>query len=228
MKEITAKVVERYSIMNRHDSLEFTGFPVGQYPLPTLPYAYDALEPYMDSQTLYFHHTVHHAGYVDKLNDFIDDHPELGGRSLFDLVVSDWHIPEIRQNAGGHYNHSLLWKMLRPPGQTTHLQDLFMGYFTPQEFKSRILEEAKSLFGSGWVWLAVDNKRIPKIYSMKDQDNPLMRGDFPVWGLDLWEHAYYGQFGPKREPYIDALMGITNWNAFGLRFRHAMLGRYSI
>jgi Fe-Mn family superoxide dismutase len=211
--------------MRDYESLEFTELPTDSFSLPWLDYAYDALEPHLGAKEMFYHHALHHRQYVDRLNDFVSLDESFRNLSLFDLLTRCWRIKEVRRYGGGHYNHSLLWKMLTPDPQ--ELDDgLLLGYGTLEFFKERVLESAGGVFGSGWVWLVVNRNRDPVIYAMDGQDNPLMRGDFPVWGLDLWEHAYYKRHGPDREGYIGEVFRVTNWGALSSRFERALMGDY--
>jgi Fe-Mn family superoxide dismutase len=204
-------------------SLEFRDLPEEEYVLPKLLYSYKALEPHIPQETMFLHHKVHHASYVDNLNRYLSEHKTLKDKSLNELLRLFWKMDEIRHFGGGHYNHTLLWNMLTPDAKI--VEDIFLDYTTLEDFKKRILQEARSHFGCGWVWYAVNRKGIPQIYSMDKQDNPLMRGDFPVWGLDLWEHAYYKKYGPNKEAYIRSVFEVTNWLEISKRLERGLLGQ---
>ena len=189
--------------------------------LPPLPYAYDALEPYISQQTMHVHHLEHHANYVRKLNEALKQ-VENAPTELFALIAMISAYPaDVRNNAGGHLNHSMFWEWLSPPGQggepslelITRLESSF-GSFV--EFKQAFERAAQQLFGSGWVWLCKNLYGELRIYTTPNQDNPLMdvspvRG-VPLLGLDLWEHAYYLSYQNKKMDYCQAFWSLVNWN----------------
>ena len=189
------------------------------YQLPKLPYAYDALEPTIDEETMHLHHEKHHNTYVTNLNAALEKHPELPEKSVEDLLASINEVPaDIRQavinNGGGHANHSFFWKIMTPNGQGAPVGELkeaidaTFGSF--DEFKAQFKAAAASRFGSGWAWLVVDNGKLAVI-STANQDSPLMEGKTPVVGLDVWEHAYYLNYRNVRPNYIDAFWNVVNW-----------------
>ncbi|MCF1686016.1 superoxide dismutase [Tetragenococcus halophilus] len=189
------------------------------YTLPDLPYAYDALEPYFDEETMHLHHDKHHNTYVNNLNAAIEKHPELGGKSVEDLVADLDKVPEdiytaVRNNGGGHANHSFFWKILSPDGggePTGALKDAIDKEFGSfDSFKDEFKTAATGRFGSGWAWLVLDNGKL-KITSTPNQDSPLTDGQTPVLGLDVWEHAYYLKYKNVRPDYIAAFWHIVNW-----------------
>ncbi|GIW65275.1 MAG: superoxide dismutase [Mn] [Candidatus Parcubacteria bacterium] len=195
------------------------------YTLPKLNYSYDALEPYIDARTMEIHHTKHHQAYIDNLNKAIEAHPEFENYSPEALLASINSIPQdIRQivinHGGGHSNHSLFWKILAPknspetnngePKEKT--KEIIISNFNSFEnFKLKFNEVAKSHFGSGWAWLAINSLNKPEIYSTLNQNSPYMEGKIPILGLDLWEHAYYLKYQNRRVEYIDAFWNIINW-----------------
>ena len=189
------------------------------YQLPKLPYAYDALEPTIDEETMHLHHEKHHNTYVTNLNAALEKHPELPEKSIEDLLAGINEVPaDIRQavinNGGGHANHSFFWKIMTPNGQGAPVGELkeaidaTFGSF--DEFKAQFKAAAASRFSSGWAWLVVDNGKLAVI-STANQDSPLMEGKTPVVGLDVWEHAYYLNYRNVRPNYIDAFWNVVNW-----------------
>lgn len=191
--------------------------------LPPLPYANNALEPHIDAQTMEIHHDRHHNTYVTNLNAALDKHPELHDKSL-EALISDLNaVPEdirtaVRNNGGGHANHSLFWTTIgpnaggQPTGALAAAIDSELGGF--DKFKEAFAAAATTRFGSGWAWLAVSNGKL-KVYSLPNQDSPLMEGDTPILGLDVWEHAYYLKYQNKRPDYIAAFWNVVNWNEVG-------------
>lgn len=180
--------------------------------LPELPYAFDALEPHIDEETMKVHHGKHHQGYVDKLNAALDKHPELKEKSLEDLLRDLNSVPEdirtaVRNNGGGHYNHSLFWKVMSPdakPAKGQVLEAINSNFGSIDNFKEEFSQAAAGQFGSGWAWLSLDENDELVIHSTANQDNPLMEGKTPIFGLDVWEHAYYLKYQNKRADYIKA------------------------
>jgi len=194
------------------------------FTLPDLPYEYDALEPVISEEIMRLHHTKHHQAYVDKLNTAVAQVPELTGRSIIELMKSLDQIPEsvrtaIRNQGGGHYNHSLFWTIMTPDGTegpTGKLQeDIVAKYGSFDEFAAQFNQKALALFGSGWVWLTPDLE----IVAQPNQDNPIMQGgEEPLMGLDVWEHAYYLDYKNKRDDYIQNWWKIVNWPAVEERY----------
>ncbi len=201
------------------------------YKLPQLPYSYDALEPYIDALTMEIHHTKHHQGYVDKLNKALESQPNLHNKSLEELLVFLDQIPEeirkaVHNNGGGHLNHSLFWKWMAPSGngggdkpQGELLEAINKAFGTFQEFKKQFGEVAANHFGSGWAWLALDKDGTFRIFSMPNQDNPVMQGMKPILGLDVWEHAYYLKYQNRRLDYIEAWWNVVNWSEVEKSFK---------
>jgi Fe-Mn family superoxide dismutase len=190
------------------------------FQLPDLPYGFDALEPHIDTATMQIHHGKHHQAYVNNLNAAIEKAPELAGKSLDDLLRGIDSVPEavrtaVRNNGGGHWNHSMFWKWMKPngggaPGAETGnaINNAFGGF---DKFKEQWAAAGAGRFGSGWVWLLNDGGKL-SITSTPNQDNPLMEGkSAPILGLDVWEHAYYLRYQNKRPDYITAWWNVVNW-----------------
>lgn len=197
--------------------------------LPALPYAYDALEPYIDTRTMEIHHTKHHQAYITNLNAALDKHPELHDRPLEALLREINSVPEdirtaVRNHGGGHLNHSLFWKWMGPNAGGEPTGDLAaaiasaFGSFAA--FKEQFSAAAAARFGSGWAWLVV-SKGALKVYSTANQDSPLMDGDVPVLGIDVWEHAYYLKYQNRRPEYIQNWWNVVNWAAVAESYAQA-------
>ncbi len=200
------------------------------FSLPALPYASDALEPYIDKLTMEIHHGKHHGGYVNNLNKALESAPALAGKSLEELLANQCAIvPEnirtaVRNNGGGHANHSLFWTLMGPHkgGQPTgKLAEAIKSTFTNFDtFKEKFTAAATGRFGSGWAWLVLVGGKL-EIYSTPNQDSPLMEGKYPVLGLDVWEHAYYLKYQNRRPDYIAAWWNVVDWNAADRQFSQA-------
>lgn len=197
--------------------------------LPPLPYAYNALEPHIDEQTMQIHHDRHHGGYVNNLNKALEGHADLESKSVTDLLASLDSVPEsirtaVRNNGGGHANHTLFWEIMSPNGggqPTGALADAISSTFGSfDKFKEEFGKAAASRFGSGWAWLVVDNGKLA-IVSTPNQDNPISDGKKPILGLDVWEHAYYLKFQNKRPDYISAFWNVVNWAEVNKRYEAA-------
>jgi len=199
------------------------------FELPKLPYAFDALEPYIDAQTMEIHHGKHHAAYVSNLNAAIEKHPELNGKSLEDLVGNLNQVPEdirtaVRNNGGGHFNHSLFWQIMgpnkggEPGGELAEAISSAFGSFA--SFKDTFTNAAMTRFGSGWAWLGIQNGRLAVI-SMPNQDVPMMEGMTPILGIDVWEDAYYLKYQNRRAEYVSAWWNVVNWDEVAQRFNKA-------
>jgi Fe-Mn family superoxide dismutase len=197
------------------------------FTLPALPYANDALEPSIDARTMEIHHTKHHQAYVNNLNAAIEKAPELQGKSLDDLMRGINSVPEavrtaVRNNGGGHWNHSMFWELMGPGkgGEPTGaLADAIKQSFGDfSKFKEQFGAAATGRFGSGWAWLINDGGKL-SITSTPNQDNPLMDGKRAILGLDVWEHAYYLKYQNRRPEYITAWWNVVNWDAVAARFR---------
>jgi superoxide dismutase, Fe-Mn family len=190
------------------------------FTLPALPYANDALEPHIDAKTMEIHHTKHHQAYVNNLNAAIDKAPELKGKSLDDLMKSINTVPEsvrtaVRNNGGGHWNHSMFWELMGPKAgaePTGKLADAIKSAFGDfAKFKEQFAAAGTGRFGSGWAWLVSDGGKL-SITSTPNQDNPLMDGKKAILGLDVWEHAYYLKYQNRRPDYITAWWNVVNWS----------------
>lgn len=190
------------------------------FELPQLPYAYDALEPHIDKETMNIHHTKHHNTYVTNLNNAIEGNADLEGKSVEELISNLDALPEsirtaVRNNGGGHANHSLFWKLLSPEGggePTGSLAEAINSKFGSfEKFKEQFAAAGAGRFGSGWAWLIVDNGEL-EITSTPNQDSPVMEGKTPVLGLDVWEHAYYLKYQNRRPEYMSAFWNVVNWD----------------
>ncbi|TFD92526.1 superoxide dismutase [Jeotgalibacillus sp. R-1-5s-1] len=191
------------------------------YTLPDLPYSYDALEPHFDKETMNIHHTKHHNTYVTKLNDALEGHDDLQAKSIDELVADLNSVPEsirtaVRNNGGGHANHSFFWKILSPNGGGEPTGDLASAindkFGSFDKFKDEFAAAGAGRFGSGWAWLVVNNGEL-EVTSTPNQDSPLTDGKTPILGLDVWEHAYYLKYQNKRPDYINAFWSVVDWNA---------------
>jgi Fe-Mn family superoxide dismutase len=201
--------------------------PTGPHKLPDLGYAFDALEPLVDAQTMQIHHGKHHAAYVGNLNKALADYPDLQKLSAEELVASLDKVPEkirtaVRNNAGGHVNHTLFWQSLKkdsPPLSEGPLQEALGVLFTDKETGQQMFyDKAMSVFGSGWVWLSVGKDKQLVLESTPNQDSPLMQGRKPLFGLDVWEHAYYLKYQNRRADYVKAMFALVNWPFLEARF----------
>ncbi|URN95193.1 MAG: superoxide dismutase [Candidatus Pristimantibacillus lignocellulolyticus] len=198
--------------------------------LPALPYANNALEPHIDALTMEIHHDRHHNTYVTNLNAALESAPELQSKSVEELIANLDSVPEairtaVRNNGGGHANHSLFWETIAPnaggapTGALAAAIDSKFGSF--DNFKAEFAKAATTRFGSGWAFLAVSNGEI-EVYSLPNQDSPIMDGKTPVLGLDVWEHAYYLNYQNKRPDYIAAFWNVVNWDEVGKRYEAAV------
>ena len=202
------------------------------FTLPPLPFAPDALEPNIDRQTMEIHHGKHHAAYVNNLNTAIQKHPELDGKPVHELLQNNLAIvPEdiktaVRNNGGGHHNHSLFWEILNPAGKqgTTPIGNLAKAidskFGSFDKFKEAFTTAATTRFGSGWAWLVKRGQNV-EVISTANQDSPIMEGAFPIIGLDVWEHAYYLKYQNRRPDYIGAWWNVVNWKVAEDRFNRA-------
>lgn len=210
------------------------GESIMAFELPALPYAYDALEPVIDADTMRFHHDKHHATYVANLNKALEAHPELFERSVEFLIAHLNHLPEdirgaVRNNGGGTYNHTLFWEMMAPEGQTAFagpvadkIKETFGSY---EEFKKQFAAGAAGRFGSGWAWLVADGDKL-EILSTANQDNPLTEGKRPILCLDVWEHAYYLKYQNRRVDYINEWFRIINWDFVNEQYKKSQEARH--
>lgn len=192
-----------------------------KYTLPKLSYAYDALEPHIDSKTMEIHHTKHHQTYVDKLNEALAKHPELDSKNVEELLTDLNKVPEdirmaVRNHGGGHLNHSMFWELMTPDAKKKEMKgklaDAIVKTFGGlDKFKEQFNNAALGRFGSGWAWLVLNKGKL-EIYSTANQDSPLMEGKIPILGLDVWEHAHYLRYLNKRADYISAWWNVVNWS----------------
>ncbi len=198
--------------------------------LPDLPYPHDALEPHIDSRTMEIHHGKHHNTYVTNLNKALAAHPELQAKSVEDLISDLNSVPEairtaVRNNGGGHANHSMFWPSMKkggggkPSGDLAAAIDKALGSFSA--FKEQFSNAATTRFGSGWAWLSMDSGGSLVVESTPNQDNPLTEGRVPILGLDVWEHAYYLNYQNRRPDYIAAFWNVVNWDAVADRYNKA-------
>lgn len=200
-----------------------------KYELPALPYAANALEPHIDEETMNIHHGRHHAAYINNVNAALEGHDDLSSKSIEDLISNMDAIPEnirtaVRNNGGGHANHSLFWQVLSPNGggaPSGELADAINSTFgSLDKFKEDFAKAGATRFGSGWAWLVVDNGNLA-VTSTPNQDSPLMEGKTPILGLDVWEHAYYLKYQNKRPDYISAFWNVVNWDEVSKRYAAA-------
>lgn len=198
------------------------------YSLPELPYAYNALEPHIDAKTMEIHHGKHHNGYVNNVNAALEG-TDLGSKSVEELISDLNAVPEnirgaVRNNGGGHANHSLFWTVMSPnaggapAGELGEAINAELGSF--DSFKEQFSKAAATRFGSGWAWLSVDGGKLV-VESTPNQDSPLMEGRTPILGLDVWEHAYYLNYQNRRPDYVAAFFNLIDWNAVGQRYAAA-------
>ena len=200
------------------------------FTLPDLPYPKDALEPHIDAQTMEIHHGKHHAAYTNNLNAAVEKHSQLASKSAEELVKDLSSVPEdvrkaIQNNGGGYLNHNLFWTIMSPngggapSGELASAIDAKFGSF--DQFKEKFAAEAGGRFGSGWAWLVVDGNGDLKLYSTANQDSPLMNGDTPILGLDVWEHAYYLKYQNRRPDYVKAFWNVVDWDAVAKNYAAA-------
>ena len=196
------------------------------YELPKLPYAYDALDPHIDARTMEIHHTKHHQTYIDKLNDAVKGKPDLEGKSIEELISNLNAVPEdirtvVRNNGGGHANHSFFWQIMGPEGgePSGKLGDEIKASFGGLEgLKEKMSAAGVGRFGSGWAWLIKNKTGKLEVMSTPNQDSPLMDGNTPVIGIDVWEHAYYLNYQNRRPDYLKAWWNVVNWAEVGKRY----------
>jgi Fe-Mn family superoxide dismutase len=202
------------------------------FTLPDLPYAHDALEPIIDEATMEIHHGKHHNAYVTNLNAALEGHDDLASKSIEDLITNLDAVPEdirtaVRNNGGGHANHSLFWQIMAPEGQRSEPSDDFLkaaeaAFGTSDAAKEAFSKAGATRFGSGWSWCVIKDGKM-NILSTANQDNPLMTGEgTPIIGMDVWEHAYYLNYQNRRPDYIAAWHDVVNWNEVNRRFDEAM------
>ena len=192
-----------------------------KHTLPSLPYSYDALEPVIDSQTMTIHHTKHHQAYIDNLNAALDKYPDFATTSLENMLTNLSMAPEairtaVRNNGGGHINHSMFWELMTPGGSKVPTgklaEDINNTFGSFDAFKEAFATAAKTRFGSGWAWLVVGMDGKLAVVSTANQDNPISDGHRPILGLDVWEHAYYLNYQNRRPDYISKWWDVVNWD----------------
>ena len=196
------------------------------FEVPALPYAYDALEPHIDEATMHLHHDKHHQAYVTNLNAALDKHPELAGKSPEELIKDLNAIPEdikaaVRNNGGGHVNHTMFWEIMGPGGgePTGALLEAINSTFgSVDALKTAVNDAGVKRFGSGWTWLVKSADGKLSVVSTANQDNPMSEGHTPLLGNDVWEHAYYLKYNNRRPEYLAAWWNTVNWNAVSKRF----------
>jgi superoxide dismutase, Fe-Mn family len=197
------------------------------YELPPLPYPNDALEPTIDAKTMEIHHDKHHQAYITNANNALKDYPQLAAKPVEELLANLSAVPEsirtaVRNNAGGHANHSLFWKTLgpkgggAPKGKLAAAIDSAFGSF--DQFKEKMQAAGAARFGSGWAWLVVNKEGKLDLISTANQDSPIMDGLTPVFGIDVWEHAYYLKYQNRRPDYLKAIWAVVDWDAVGQNF----------
>jgi superoxide dismutase, Fe-Mn family len=197
------------------------------FTLPTLPYAYDALEPYIDKQTMEIHHTKHHQAYVNNVNAALEKTPQWQNKPVEELIVRLGDVPEeiraaVRNHGGGHINHSFFWPLLKKdvPFRGDVADAVTAAFGSYDKFMEQFSDKAAKLFGSGWAWLVLDKGKLD-IVTTPNQDSPLTSGKTPVLGLDVWEHAYYLKYQNRRPEYIKAFFNVINWEKVNELFRKA-------
>ena len=216
------------SLENISNQITRRDLTMGKFELPKLPYEYDALEPYIDKQTMEIHHTKHHNAYVTNLNKAVEG-TEMEGKTIEELLKKVSGLPTaVRNNGGGHYNHSLFWKLMKKGGgglpTGTLEKEIISTFGSFEEFKKKFSDAGITRFGSGWAWLVVSNGKLA-ITSTPNQDNPLMdvsevKGT-PILGLDVWEHAYYLKYQNRRPEYVENWWNVVNWDEVSKRFADA-------
>ena len=201
-----------------------------KYELPKLPYAYDALEPYIDARTMEIHYTKHHQAYINNLNAALEKHPEIADRPLEELLGGIGSVPEdirtaVRNHGGGHSNHSFFWTIMAAPGAgggaaagSAVIKAIETAFGGVPTFKEEFGKAAAGIFGSGWAWLVLDKDGSLALTTTPNQDSPLMNGQRPVLGLDVWEHAYYLKHQSDRKGYIEDWWNVVDWSAVDARF----------
>jgi Fe-Mn family superoxide dismutase len=201
----------------------------GTFVLPALPYSFDALEPHIDAKTMEIHHDKHHGAYVTNLNKALDGHADLQKLSIEELMAHLDRVPEgirtaVRNNGGGHLNHSMFWKIMKkggggePKGEVADAINATFGSFA--DFKTKVNQAATTRFGSGWAWVLFRNGKLA-IESSANQDNPISDGGKAFMGVDVWEHAYYLKYQNRRPDYLEAWWNVVNWDQITENFQHA-------
>lgn len=201
------------------------------FTLPPLPYAYNALEPHIDERTMQFHHDKHHAAYVKGLNAVVEKYPQLRGKTAQELLLSLNSLPEdvrtsVRNNGGGHINHTMFWEIMGPKADGEPTGELAIAikknFGSFADFKKQFNEAGTKRFGSGWAWLVRAKDGKLQVTSTANQDNPLMEGLYPIMGNDVWEHAYYLLYQNRRADYLQAWWNVVNWKAVSDRYKQAV------
>ena len=225
IKLVEVNVIDSHLPTGRHRNDKYM-----KHELAPLPYAYNALEPFIDAKTLEIHHGKHHRSYVDKLNAVLEKYPELQDKSVEDLIGSLDDIPEairtaVRNNAGGHFSHTLYWNTMNPTAEEYVPEKLGKAivetFGSIIAFKEQFSKAATNVFGSGWVWLVINKAGTLEIISTQGHDSPLMTGSTPLLVIDVWEHAYYLKYQNRRTEYIQAWWNVVNWDAVGDRYINA-------
>jgi len=200
------------------------------FEVPPLPYDYSALEPYIDEETMHLHHDKHHQAYVNNLNAALEKYPDLQSKSAEDLIRDLNSVPEdirtaVRNNGGGHVNHSMFWEIMGPNGGGeptgaigSAIQEAFGSF---EDFKKQFNDAGAKRFGSGWAWLVASSGGKLQVVSSANQDNPMSEGSYPILGNDVWEHAYYLKYQNRRPDYLNAWWNVVNWDAVNQRFQKA-------
>ncbi len=203
------------------------------YTLPPLTYALDALEPHIDARTMEIHHDKHHAAYVNNLNNALKDHAELAAKPVNELIADFSVVPEgirnaVRNNGGGHSNHTFFWELLTPGGASAPVgklaEAITAAFGSVDEFKAKFEAAGVGRFGSGWVWLIVNKQGALEIVSTPNQDSPITDGNKPVIGNDVWEHAYYLNYQNRRPDYLKAWWNVVNWDRAEANYQTALKG----
>jgi Fe-Mn family superoxide dismutase len=203
------------------------------FELPPLPYDYTALEPYIDEQTMHLHHDKHHQAYVTNLNNALQGQSQFESMSIEDLVRRLNEVPEsiraaVRNNGGGHLNHSMFWQIMKPNGggepSGALAQAIAQEFGSFDQFKTQFNDAGVKRFGSGWAWLVLNSSGKLQVLSTANQDNPLTDGHHPIMGNDVWEHAYYLKYQNRRADYLAAWWNVVNWDEIARRYEHARSG----
>ena len=227
LTSLACATAAEFQFVNAQTPAAATATPAGPFTVPALPYAFDALEPYIDAQTMQIHHDKHHAAYVANLNKAVADLPALSSMPVEDLLKNLSGVPEkvrtaVRNQGGGHYNHSLFWQMMKkngggePSGELAKAMDKAFGSFSA--FKEQFTKAAVGQFGSGWAWLVLAGGEL-KIEPTANQDSPISEGKVPLLGIDVWEHAYYLKYQNRRPDYVAAWFNVVNWDFVAEKFK---------
>jgi Fe-Mn family superoxide dismutase len=200
-----------------------------EFKLPPLPYAYDALEPYIDAETMHIHHDAHHKAYVDNLNKALASHPDIARQGIVDILANIQSVPEnirtaVLNNGGGHANHTMFWQIMgpkaggKPAGELARAIDEAFGGF--DAFQKQLSEAGIRQFGSGWGWLVLSEGKL-KVHSTPNQNSPYLKHEHPIMGIDVWEHAYYLKYRNKRPEYVKQWWNVVNWDTVAERYNRA-------